>query len=122
MTSSGKGVAQIGQMPFAPTKMASRTQLQDSHPSIVHGGNLTYDKSDFLVHPDVRGTGLGRELLRKALAFCRDRQFKSVFLWTISDLKAAEHLYQEAGFRRTDQNTHGIWGSVRTEERYDLGL
>ena len=76
----------------------------------------------FLVHPDARGSGLGRNLLQGALTFCREHGFRSVFLWTISDLKAASYLYREAGFRLTEQRTHEIWGGMRTEERYDLVL
>ena len=76
----------------------------------------------FLVHPDVRGSGLGGRLLEQALEFCRAREFRTVFLWTLSDLKAAAHLYEQAGFHRTEQKTHEIWGAVRTEERYDLTL
>ena len=76
----------------------------------------------FLVAPDVRGRGLGRQLLTAALDFCRAREFRSVFLWTLSDLKGAARLYQQAGFRRTEHKTHEIWGAVRTEERYDLTL
>ena len=76
----------------------------------------------FLVHPEVRGKGLGRKLLSEALAFCRERGFRSVFLWTISELKEAAHLYRQAGFQRTEQKTHIIWGGTRTEERYDLSL
>ena len=76
----------------------------------------------FLVHPDARGHGLGRRLLKDAVDFCRQREYKSVFLLTISDLKAAAHLYRAAGFQLIDQNTHEIWGAVRTEERYELEL
>lgn len=76
----------------------------------------------FLVHPAMRGRGLGRDLLDNALQFCRDCGLKSVFLWTVSDLKAAAHLYQSTGFHRTEQKTHQIWGKTLTEERYDLYL
>jgi ribosomal protein S18 acetylase RimI-like enzyme len=76
----------------------------------------------FLLHPDARGRGLGRKLISEALKFCRERGFRHVFLWTISELTAAAHLYKEAGFRRTEQTTHEIWGALRTEERYDLTL
>ena len=76
----------------------------------------------FLVDPIARGAGLGRRLLQESLKFCRDSKFRSVFLWTIGELKGAAHLYQEAGFVRTEQNRHEIWGNVRTEERYDLRL
>lgn len=76
----------------------------------------------FLVHPAQRGRGLGRRLLNKAIRFCRDREFKSVSLWTVSDLKVAAHLYQSVGFRKTEEKTHRIWGKTLTEERYDLTL
>jgi ribosomal protein S18 acetylase RimI-like enzyme len=76
----------------------------------------------FLVAPQARGCGLGSRLLRAALDFCREREFGFVFLWTLSDLKAAAHLYQRAGFSRTEQKTREIWGGTRTEERYDLIL
>jgi len=76
----------------------------------------------FIVHPAMRGHGLGRDLLDSALQFCRDRGLKSVFLWTVSGLDAAAHLYQSTGFHRTEQKTHRIWGKTITEERYDLSL
>jgi len=76
----------------------------------------------FLVHPEARGHALGRRLLKEAVDFCRQRKYKSVFLWTISELKTAAHLYRDAGFELTEQNTHEIWGAERTEERYELEL
>jgi N-acetylglutamate synthase-like GNAT family acetyltransferase len=76
----------------------------------------------FLVHPDARGQGLGRRLINEALQFCRDHDFESVFLWTISELKVAAHLYKQAGFALREQKTHSIWGDVHTEEKYDMRL
>ncbi|HJT65342.1 MAG TPA: GNAT family N-acetyltransferase [Pyrinomonadaceae bacterium] len=76
----------------------------------------------FLVHPDARGRGLGHKLIDQALAFCRERGFKTVYLWTITDLKAARHLYEQAGFVVTREETHEIWGAVRTEQEYELNL
>jgi GNAT superfamily N-acetyltransferase len=76
----------------------------------------------FLVRPEARGTGLGKRLLEEAVSFCRGRGFRSVFLWTISELHAAAHLYRRAGFTPTARQTHDIWGAPHTEERYDLEL
>ena len=76
----------------------------------------------FLVRPEARGTGLGGRLLNEAVVFCRERGLRSVFLWTISELKAAAHLYHRAGFKLTERKTHDIWGAPHTEERYDLEL
>jgi GNAT superfamily N-acetyltransferase len=76
----------------------------------------------FLVRPEARGAGLGGGLLGEAVGFCRERGFHSVFLWTISELKAAAHLYRRAGFAPAERTTHDIWGAPHTEERYDLEL
>jgi len=76
----------------------------------------------FLVHPNYRGLGLGRELMKEALKFCKDHKYKTVFLWTTSELTAASHLYRSVGFRKTEKKTHRIWGKKVTEEKYDLQL
>jgi len=76
----------------------------------------------FLVHPDYRGLGLGRELAKEALLFCRGHGYKTIFLWTTSELSVARHLYTSIGFRKTEEQTHAIWGKEVTEERYDLHL
>lgn len=75
----------------------------------------------FLVHPDYRGRGLGKRLLRAALRFCK-RRYNAVFLWTTSELNAARGLYINAGFRKTRETRHRIWGKMIKEERYDLRL
>ena len=76
----------------------------------------------FLVHPDYRGLGLGKELMKKTLHFCKKRRYKIIFLWSASELCAARHIYMQAGFRKTMEKTHKIWGKRVTEERYDLHL
>lgn len=76
----------------------------------------------FLVHPEARGRGLGHLLIDGAIAFCRERGFKKVTLWTIGELKAAAHLYRQAGFVVTREETHEIWGAQRTEQEYELSL
>jgi len=75
-----------------------------------------------LLHPDVRGRGLGRRLVEEALDFCRDVGYSSVFLWTVNTLPIAAQLYQSVGFKQTDELTHQLWGSTVTEVRYELAL
>ena len=76
----------------------------------------------FLVEPGFRRRGLGGRLLVAAVRFCRSRRYKSIFLWTTSDLEEAARLYERFGFRRTEERTHRIWGKRITEQRYDLTL
>lgn len=76
----------------------------------------------FLVHPDHRGRGLGTELMIRALRFSRRCGYRTVYLWTTSELKDAARVYARFGFRRSGRRTHRIWGSVRTEERYGAHL
>jgi len=76
----------------------------------------------FFVHPDYRGYGMGRKLLKEALRFSKRQKYKTVFLWTTSELDSARHLYIDVGFRKTNEKRHIIWGKTVTEERYDLHL
>jgi GNAT superfamily N-acetyltransferase len=76
----------------------------------------------YLLHPDLRGYGLGRRLLETALTFCRERGYSSVFLWTVSALTAAAKRYHAAGFQLTEEQTDNLWGATVTEQRYALRL
>lgn len=76
----------------------------------------------YLVHPEMRGRGLGKRLISEAVQFCRERDYRSIFLWTTSDLKAAAYVYQSIGFHKTEEKTHEIWGKIITEERWDMML
>ena len=75
-----------------------------------------------ILHPTLRGCGIGRTLIDKALDFCKAHRYESVFLWTIDFLDAALKLYTSAGFKLTETKIHRIWGRELTEERYELRL
>jgi N-acetylglutamate synthase-like GNAT family acetyltransferase len=76
----------------------------------------------FLLHPDLRGHGIGKLLIEEAVNFCKQSGYSRVFLLTVSELLAAAALYKSAGFQLTEEETHPIWGVVITEQRYDLEL
>ena len=88
--------------------------------AIVRTSKIEAQLRWYLVHPDYRGQGLGKSLLREALDFCKERKYKSVFLWTTSELTTACHLYSQAGFKKTETKSHNVWGKFISEERYDL--
>jgi len=67
----------------------------------------------FLLHPDVRGLGLGREMLDNALDYAKKKGFRSVYLDTTSDLDRALDLYARLGFQKVSEKENHSWaGSV----------
>jgi N-acetylglutamate synthase-like GNAT family acetyltransferase len=75
-----------------------------------------------LLHPDLRGRGIGRILVEEAVGFCRVSDYSWVFLLTVSALTAAAKLYLSVGFELREETTHQLWGALVTEQRYELNL
>jgi GNAT superfamily N-acetyltransferase len=90
--------------------------------AIVKSSEETAQLRWLLLHPEVRGHGIGRRLVEEALDFCRDAGYSSVFLWTVDTLPIAAKLYQSVGFRPTEELAHELWGSMVTEVKYELLL
>lgn len=88
--------------------------------AIVRHSEDTAQLRWFLLHPRLRGQGLGKELARQALKFCRASGYRRVFLWTIKGLAAAAAVYQSLGFRLEASKPSFLWGDNRVEERYGL--
>lgn len=76
----------------------------------------------FVVHPRARGSGLGRTLLREAIAFGRGAGYRRIVLWTVDSLRPAIRLYEAEGFRLAEQKPGPVWGVDVAEQRYDLDL
>jgi GNAT superfamily N-acetyltransferase len=76
----------------------------------------------FLVDPSARGIGVGKKTINKAVDFCKACGYKSIFLWTVSALTAAAHLYRSVGFRKVEQKPGKKWGVDVIEEKYELLL
>ncbi|MBN2323667.1 MAG: GNAT family N-acetyltransferase [Spirochaetes bacterium] len=75
-----------------------------------------------ILHPDLRGHGLGKKLVRDAVSFCKACRYSGIFLWTVDFLDAARRIYESEGFVLTDQKKHRIWGVSLTEQRYERTL
>jgi GNAT superfamily N-acetyltransferase len=90
--------------------------------AIVEASNDAAQLRWFLLHPSVRGQGLGKLLMNDAVTFCKESRYSRVFLWTERSLTAAGRLYDAFGFRLVEENTHELWGRVVTEQRYELSL
>lgn len=76
-----------------------------------------------LVEPAARGLGVGRRLVSECVDFARRAGYRKIVLWTQSELPAARHLYEQAGFRRIRQKPHQSWGRKDlVSEIWELGL
>jgi GNAT superfamily N-acetyltransferase len=76
----------------------------------------------FLVDPAARGRGIGGRLLDEAIAFSRERGYRSIVLWTVSALAAAARLYLSRGFALAERKPGRMWGTDVVEERYERSL
>jgi N-acetylglutamate synthase-like GNAT family acetyltransferase len=90
--------------------------------AVVAASPLAAQLRWFLVEPAERGQGIGRALLRAAVAFGEEYGYESIFLWTVSALATAAHLYQAFGFRRVESAPARRWGVDVVEEKYELAL
>jgi ribosomal protein S18 acetylase RimI-like enzyme len=76
-----------------------------------------------VLSPEVRGMGLGRRLVDEMLSFAEEHGYRRVWLETFSELTTAAHLYRDAGFVVTSEDTAPRWGRDSiTMQRYELEL
>ena len=75
-----------------------------------------------IVDPQARGLGIGKRLVDECIAFARKAGYRKITLWTHGVLKAARGIYQQAGFRLTEQWVHDEFGKPEPSETWDLDL
>ncbi len=76
----------------------------------------------FYLEPELRGKGLGRQLMNELIAFARDKGYKRIVLWTVDTLWVAIRVYERSGFKKVERKAHRLWGLDLVEERYELEL
>lgn len=74
----------------------------------------------FLLHPDLRGMGVGKRLVQEAVTFAKNAGYQRCHLWTTGELKAAGYLYRSVGFQCVLSEPKKMWGVPITEEKYFL--
>ncbi|MCK7614239.1 helix-turn-helix domain-containing GNAT family N-acetyltransferase [Roseibium sediminicola] len=91
-------------------------------------GSITIDGEDlggkiahlrwFILSERLRGKGLGKVLLAKALEHCDRHGFDEIHLWTLKGLEAARALYEKNGFVLADEYVGDQWGKAVTEQMF----
>ena len=76
----------------------------------------------FLVDPAIRGGGVGSKLIDECVRFAREAGYRTITLWTQSELVAARRLYERAGFKRIAAERHHSFGHDLVGENWELRL
>ena len=95
-------------------------------------GSIVIDSADyagrgahlrwFIVSPEAQRTGLGKQLLDRALGFCRERGYHRVYLYTFAGLDSARRLYEQAGFKLKEEQEAATWGPAMREQCFEIEL
>lgn len=75
-----------------------------------------------LVDARMRGTGLGGELIDKAIDYCKARRLERIRLETTEGLPVSMSLYRRLGFRTTSEDVVQLWDGPRTLIKMEKAL
>jgi len=75
-----------------------------------------------IIDPNARGLGLGKRLVDECLMFARSAGYKSMTLWTQSNLLAARGIYVRAGFSLTAEEKNHSFGVDLVSETWERDL
>ncbi|MEW9805835.1 GNAT family N-acetyltransferase [Mesorhizobium sp. ZMM04-5] len=73
----------------------------------------------FIVNEDMQGRGLGADLLGRAVSFCDERGYESVWLTTFAGLDAARSLYERHGFVLVGEAEADQWSGEVQEQIFE---
>ncbi len=91
----------------------------------IDGRNAQVDGSRlrwFIVVPVFQGLGIGKELISRAVEFCKHRRHPKVYLWTFEGLDTARFLYEQQNFRLCEEHHVDQWGQHIKEQKFELVL
>ena len=71
--------------------------------------------------PEARGRGVGRRVLEQCISAARTMGYRTMYLETLTGMEAAQHLYEQLGFRRLC-GAIGATGHFACDRYYSLAL
>jgi DNA-binding MarR family transcriptional regulator/GNAT superfamily N-acetyltransferase len=77
---------------------------------LVRGSETVARLRLLYVEPSARGAGIGARLIDECIVFAKRARYKTITLWTQSELVAARRLYKKAGFTITARKPHDSFG------------
>lgn len=87
--------------------------------SLVQTNDNHWQVRWFVLDPLYQGLGIGKQLVQQLMTFVQENHIENIYLWTVSDLSAARHLYRQAGFQRVEVKTNTEWTTkTLTEEKW----
>ena len=89
---------------------------------LMHRENNSAQLRYFIVLPPYRGIGLGKKLMELFLQCLKEHNYRSAYLWTTNEQKAAAELYIRSGFKLVEEVDSTSFGKPLTEQRYELIL
>lgn len=75
-----------------------------------------------VVDPAARGHGLGKELVGRAVDYCKAQGRDPVYLFTTDGLAESQSLYEKLGFSITANETEELWDGPRPLIRMRLDV
>ena len=88
----------------------------------THAGDSGAHLRWFILSDAIRGRGVGRQLITRAVDFCVHKRYRKIVLWTFEGLDAARHLYESVGFCLTRQQKGAQWGTEVNEQMFECRL
>jgi len=90
----------------------------DGIDAIDNGAHLRW----FIASDRMRGKGVGTRLIDLAMDFCRQKDYRKVFLHTFKGLEPARHLYERHAFKLVESRSGDQWGTRVEEQRYETRI